>query len=483
MKYIAEQDRKYIGQLEVKIYQYTNTLYNNHNISTQVLKIKTKCGLLTILTLVLLSFVQYVYGQSDLVAPMRLSLQEAILKARMSNKVILASKAEEYAVTEDVRDAKASVLPSVGASGSYQRFTKLTLYTDGLFDSKSVPKRPGPDGADLGLSASLNLYSGGRTRSLLHEQQYRSSLAELSTRETSGNISLQVAAQYLDLIRLSAQEKLTLDQVKRAEARLKNVNALYKNQKVTRSDVLRVEVMLSNVQLGLEQIRNDLKIAGDKLCVFLDLSGKTRIQAVDNLGADTLSLAEIENLVTDAPNTSFSVLKFGESQKVQRARIKGIRSGYYPSVSVYSAYGLSYPNTIFFPPVDQAYSIGFVGLKVQYNLSSIYQNKHKVSAAQKRLQQLQLQKEVVADNILQEAQSLGIKYHEASNRIQVIEKQIEQAAVNYKIVSSKYFNQLALLTDLLDADNLYQESRYSLIQAKALRQLLVYRLKYTSGNL
>ncbi|WP_285058447.1 TolC family protein [Pedobacter ginsengisoli] len=414
---------------------------------------------------------------------LRLSLQDAISRSRICNKAILVGKAEEEAATEDLSDSKASVLPSVGASGSYQRFTKLTMYTDGLFESKSVPKRPGPDGADLGLSASLNLYSGGRTRSLLQEQQYRSSLAELSTRETSGGVSLQVAARYLDLIRLSAQEKLTLDQVRRAETRLKNINALYKHQKVTRSDVLRAEVMLSNVQLGLEQIRNDLRIAGDKLSVLLDLSGKTRIQAVDSLGTDSLSVAQIGDLVLDAPSTSFSVLKFGETQKVQQARIKGIRSGYYPSVSVYSAYGLSYPNTIFFPPVDQAYSIGFVGLKVQYNLSAIYHNKHKVGAAQKRLQQLQMQKEVVADNTLQEAQSLGIKYQEASNRIQVIQKQIEQAAVNYKIVSSKYFNQLALLTDLLDADNLYQESIYNLVQAKAIRQLLVYRLKYTSGKL
>ncbi len=94
-----------------------------------------------------------------------------------------------------------------------------------------------------------------------------------------------------------------------------------------------------------------------------------------------------------------------------------------------------------------------------------------------------MQKENLADNIWQEAESLAIKYQEASNRIQVIQKQIDQAALNYKIDSSKYFNQLALLTDLLDADNLYQESRYSLIQAKAMRQLLVYRLKYTSGKL
>lgn len=434
-------------------------------------------------TILLLLMTNGVFAQLNQDSLLRLSLREAISTSRLSNKAIQASKIEEEAVSEDFEDVKASVLPSISSSGSYQRFTKLTLYTNGLSESKSVPKRPGPDGADLGLNASLNLYSGGRTRSLLEEQQHRAALAELGTREISGGVSLQVAAQYLELIRLSAQKKLAQDQVKRAESRLKNINALYKNQKVTRSDVLRAEVMLSNVQLGMEQIQNDLRIAGDKLKVLLDLSGNIRLQAIDSLGTDSLSPAEIGNLVTDAPNASFSVLKFGENLKVQQARIEGIRSSYYPSVSLYSAYGISYPNTIFFPPVDQPYSIGFVGLKVQYNLSSIYHNKHKVSSGQKRLQQLAVQKENLADNIWQEAESLAIKYQEASNRIQVIQKQIDQAALNYKIVSSKYFNQLALLTDLLDADNLYQESRYSLIQAKAMRQLLVYRLKYTSGKL
>ncbi len=252
-------------------------------------------------TILLLLMTNGVFAQLNQDSLLRLSLREAISTSRLSNKAIQASKIEEEAVSEDFEDVKASVLPSISSSGSYQRFTKLTLYTNGLSESKSVPKRPGPDGADLGLNASLNLYSGGRTRSLLEEQQHRAALAELGTREISGGVSLQVAAQYLELIRLSAQKKLAQDQVKRAESRLKNINALYKNQKVTRSDVLRAEVMLSNVQLGMEQIQNDLRIAGDKLKVLLDLSGNIRLQAIDSLGTDSLSPAEIGNLVTDAP--------------------------------------------------------------------------------------------------------------------------------------------------------------------------------------
>jgi outer membrane protein TolC len=150
---------------------------------------------------------------------------------------------------------------------------------------------------------------------------------------------------------------------------------------------------------------------------------------------------------------------------------------------LYSAYGLSYPNTIFFPPVDQAYSIGFVGLKIQYNISSRYQNKNKVSAGKIRLEELHYVQKNINDNVRQEAGSLLIKYREALNRISVNEKSIEQARVNYKIVSAKYYNQLALLTDLLDADNLYQESKFNLVQSQTSALFIYYQLLYTSGKL
>ena len=63
------------------------------------------------------------------------------------------------------------------------------------------------------------------------------------------------------------------------------------------------------------------------------------------------------------------------------------------------------------------------------------------------------------------------------------EKSIEQATANLKIVSTKYFNQLALLTDLLDADNLYLESSFNLVKAQTDATGYYYRLLYATGKL
>jgi outer membrane protein TolC len=169
--------------------------------------------------------------------------------------------------------------------------------------------------------------------------------------------------------------------------------------------------------------------------------------------------------------------------RLQESRIRSIRSAYYPLIQLYTAYGLNYPNFFSFPPVAQWYSVGFIGIRAQYAISSLYHNRNKVAAAKERLNSLQLQRAYISDNVNENIRSLYIRYNESLTRIRVAEKSIEQAAANLKIVSTKYYNQLALLTDLLDADNLYLESNFNLVKAQTDATGYYYRLLYVTGKL
>lgn len=413
----------------------------------------------------------------------KLSLAEAIQLAKSQNKWVRATSLEESATAEDRRDVNKAALPVINASGSYQRFSDLTLFTDGLRHSTTGPRKPTPNAAAVGVDAQLNIYAGGRQRALQSEQDARLNLAGLNTKDQSGSIALQTATHYLDLVRLNDLNRFILDQLKRAQTRLKSINALYRNQKVTRSDVLRAEVMLSNVELLLQQNENDILIANQKLDILMDIPDTVRITPTDSAGMLKPEITSLFPLIEGAGVSSYSVKKAGQNIALQRARVKGVQSNDRPTLSFYSAYGLNYPNYLFFPPVDQAYAIGFVGLKAQYSISSIYQNKSKIAAGRLRVKQFELQQQATSDNARVQANSFYIKYREALARISVNERSIEQARVNYRIVSTKYFNQLALLTDLLDADNLYQESQFNLIRAQTDALVIYYQILYTSGKL
>lgn len=413
----------------------------------------------------------------------KLTLAEAVQFAKNQNKLVQVACIEESAAEEDRKDAYKAALPTITTNGSYQRFTDLTLFTDGLGHSTTGPRKPTPNGAALGIDALFNIYSGGKQRALQSEQRSRLQLARLNARDQSGNIALQTAHQYLELLRLNDLQKLILDQLNRAQTRLKNINTLYKNQKVTKSDVLRAEVLLSNVQLSLQENENDLTITNQKLDVLLNIPDSVRISPVDSAAMTKPALNTLLPFVEAAGVTSYNVQKITESIELQKARLKGIESSNKPSIGFYTAYGLNYPNYLFFPPVNQAYAIGFVGLKAQYSISSLYHNKSKLAAGRLRVKELEVQQQAYNDNVRTEAHSYYIKYGEALTRIEVNERSVEQAQVNYRIVNTKYLNQLSLLTDLLDADNLYQESRFNLIKAQTNALNIYYNILYISGNL
>ncbi|MES2276320.1 MAG: TolC family protein [Bacteroidota bacterium] len=442
---------------------------------------KLQMSTVVLLLAILIGDIRIVCAQSQ--NGYKLTLAEAIQFAKSQNKWVQAAGIEESAAGEDRKDVYNTALPAVNVSGAYQRFSDLTLFTEGLSHSSTGPRKPTPNSAALGVDALFNIYSGGRQRALQKEQTSRLDLTRLNTRDQSGNMALQTANQYLDLVRLNDLQKFIMDQLKRAETRLANINALYKNQKVTKSDVLRAEVTLANVQLSLQQNENDITIANQRLDVLINVPDSVRILPVDSAGMPKPEVVSLLPMIEAAGVFSFSVQKAAENVEIQKARLRGVESANKPNVGFYTAYGVNYPNYLFSPPVNQAYAIGFVGLKAQYSISSLYHNKSKVTAGKLRVKELEIQQEAYSDNVRTEIKSYYIKYTEALTRISVNEHSVEQAQVNYRIVNTKYLNQLSLLTDLLDADNLYQESRFNLIKAQTDALSIYYHILYTSGNL
>lgn len=405
-----------------------------------------------------------------------LTLNDAIRISKENNRTVGISKTELQAAEADYQDAENGRLPSFFVNAGYQRFSDVTFYEHGLSSSHTIPKLPDSNGGNAGIEGAFILYSGGRQRAVIAESSYKKELATISLSEQAGSIGLQTATQYLDLVRLYHLKKLIADQRKRAELRLKNITAFYNNQRITKNDLLRAEVALSNITLGQSQNENDIRISSQKLALLLNTDDATIIPA------DSIVQLDEKELSFQAQNP-YPLQKLDMNLKIQSARTQFTKAAYLPSLQLVSAYGFNYPNNLFPVPVAQTYSVGFVGARLSYNLSSVYQNKNKVKAIELRTSSLEQQKQWVGENIRQETDALLIKYNEALERVKVNEQSIRQAKANLEITNNKYLNQLALLTDLLDADNLYQETRYSYITAQTNALVLYYRILFIQGLL
>lgn len=412
----------------------------------------------------------------------KFSLEGAIRYAKASNKLIGVMKTEENAAQLDLEDARMGALPRIASNATYQRFTKVTLYKDVLGESHTITKPPNANAGGLNIEAGFNLYSGGRHRAVINDLKHKEELAGINTKEQEANIGLQVALQYLDMVRVYYQEQLIKDQIERAQTRSKNINAYYVNGKVTKSDLLRAEVLLANALLSETANKNDYLISNQRLNTLLNLDECTKIIPVDTALLVLPDSLEFEAMLKDLSGT-YSIIKAGKNIELQKNRTVLAKSSNLPTVTLFGGYGFNYPNTLVFPPQAQTVAVGMAGVRVTYEISSLYQNKNKVRASAIRETELKQQKDWIEDNIVQEVKALAIKYNETAKRMLVIKKNIEQTEANYNIQNMKYANQLSLLTDLLDADNLYQESRYNYIQAHIAALSIYYRMLFITGKL
>ena len=75
-----------------------------------------------------------------------------------------------------------------------------------------------------------------------------------------------------------------------------------------------------------------------------------------------------------------------------------------------------------------------------------------------------------------------LKHSEALARVDALKLSVKQAEENYRIMRNRYLNQLAILTDLLDADNLLN-AELQLTTARTQVVYTYYELLRAAGKL
>ena len=80
-------------------------------------------------------------------------------------------------------------------------------------------------------------------------------------------------------------------------------------------------------------------------------------------------------------------------------------------------------------------------------------------------------------------QSDYVRYMEAYDEVVTLEKSVQLATENYQVIENRYRNDIALVTDMLDASNQLLDAELKLVNARINVIFNYYKLKNTSGNL
>ena len=164
-------------------------------------------------------------------------------------------------------------------------------------------------------------------------------------------------------------------------------------------------------------------------------------------------------------------------------KVKATQSAGKPSVAVVVEDNLFGPYTNDLIPVNANVNTWFVGIGLKYNLSSLWTNKHNVRKAQHESQQAADRVSLAEEGVRNGVQACYVNFLTAFKEVDTQEKQVELADQNFSVVENRYKNDLALLTDMLDASNMKLTADMALVNAKIQLLYNYYKLKYTTSTL
>lgn len=416
------------------------------------------------------------YAQED---SLYLSVDRLFEMGMKQNLQLAANRLQEQMAEERARTARTNRLPDIeiGLNGGF--VGQPVIFERGL----SNPTYP--DSPDWSQNYAVNLtqplYHGGRIKYAIRQADLEKEIAALQTATNRADIKLSLLRQYLNLFSLYKQHEVLTRNINESERRLKDIRQMKQEGLITNNDVLRSEMQLTNNRLALLEAENNIRLASQQLDILLGLDERLLLYPDTTLLSEAYTLESYADYVRQAYAGDPSMRLKRRQTDLARNNINVVRAAQMPQLSLHAANTLARPvsRTL----ADMYNNAWNVGLTFSYPLSALYRNKHKLREARQQVELRLNDEEQQKQQLRMTVHNAYLKHHEALARVEALNLSVKQAEENYRIMRNRYLNQLAILTDLLDADNLRLDAELQLTTARTQVIYTYYELLRATGEL
>ena len=411
----------------------------------------------------------------------KLTLQEAIDLGIANSKNLKLSQNKIDEAVARLAVVKDNVLPSASASFLYNH---AEIPTNTLKIGGGNPiNLPSRADAFVGTAAIQEvIYAGGKYKYAQESTKLLTDVARLDAEKNKEEISYAIINTYFTLFKVMQSKKVVAQNLESIASQLKQAQRFFEQGIVTKNDVLRFQLQQANVSLTDLEIENNRKIINYNLDILLGLPEDTDI-AIAESDLPLQPVQSLSNYISTAFANRQELQQLDLQNKVADYNIKTIKANKLPTVGVGANLYYINPSGSFIPPTDQFIMPVTVGATVSWNVASLWNNKNKVSEARIQQKEIGLQKDVLSDNLKTELNRNYQNYQLAVKKINVLETSITQATENDRLLESKYKNNIASVTDRIDAETLLYQAKINLELAKADAKLAYYTLLKSTGKI
>jgi len=386
--------------------------------------------------------------------PVRLTLAEAVERARGNSPRLEQLRALHRAADADLRGARAGRLPVVDLAASYARSSnvpELVLALPGSAPQTVFPNIPNSYRARVGLAQPL--YTGGRVSGAIEAARHELTATARDVDGGASDLVLETVTAYWDLVNARENARVLAESIVSYEADLKQVRDRFSVGMAARNDVLNVQVERDQAELSRLEAENNVGIANENLVRLLGLDPASRVEPVEPVEAPPLPEEAVEGLVAKALLARPEIAGLRARADAAEAGVKVARSDRLPQASLTAGYDYARPNTRILPLTDtwnDSWSLG-----VSVSLQAFDGGRANAAVARARAE-AEAARQKLADRERRvrldvTASALDLKTRRAA--VQVAERNLEAARENVRVSQDRYREGLIPSSELLDAES------------------------------
>ena len=410
-----------------------------------------------------------------------LSLEQVFALADENSKVMKAEDAALLEAQQAVCVAQSGRLPDIDLSLSAS-YLGNGLLMDRDFSNGQKIRMP-HFGNNLAIQATQLIYGGGAVTNGIAMAKLKEEMAGVNREAARSRIRFMLTGFYLDLYKLQNALKVYDRNIELTKVVLRDTKARNEAGVALQNDVTRYELQLKNLELARRRVANTTEILNYDLATMLGLPVDAQIQPDSTIINQSLPVQDIDYWQLQAQSNAHSVKQSALAVEIGERAEQLARAERRPTVALVAAGNLDGPITIEVPVLNNNFAYWYVGVGVSFKLSSLYKANRSIKQARLGTELSRRNRDTALEQTSLAIQSDYTRYMEAYDEVATLEKSVQLANENYAVVENRYRNDIALVTDMLDASNQLLEAELQLVNARINVIFNYYKLKNTSGNL
>ena len=412
--------------------------------------------------------------------PRVLGVEELFRLADAHRKSLKVHNLAVDEAVQAIKVAKNDRLPSIEAGLSF------SYIGDGWMSDRDFSNGMKADmphfGNNFAFKATQAVYTGGAVSTGIEMSELQKEMAETELDNDRQNVRFMLVGHYLDLFQLHNQRRVYEKNIEQTRLLIEEIRSAFEQGAALQSDITRYELQLKNLELGLTNVNNRIRILNRQMVTTIGLDIQTEILPDTTLlsaGIDKQSELYWQDARSQAPVMRLADLGVRMSEKQQEMA----RAGRRPTIGLIAANNFDGPILIEVPPINKNFNYWYVGVNVTYKFDALFKNNKKVKQAKLATLKAQENKRLADEQLSNGINAAYINLEEAYTRLDTKEKNVQLAHENYEVIHSRYLNGLSLVTDMLDASNIQLSSELELANAQIGILYQYFMLKKTIGTL